>query len=257
MEKEILKKQILEELKDVKDEKITTTYLCRKYKIGLSLSEEIKREYDFINSNCQKFGYARISTKEQNEGRQIEVFKNLGIPERNIFIDKQTGRNFNREKYLALKQILRKGDILYIVDLKRFGRNYKENEEQFREITKEIGADIIATSVPVINTTIHKDLLGTLITDVIISILNYETESDYEQRRTDQRQGIDLWKKTGITKTGRNYGRPKIELPENWAEIISLVNDNKITKVEAMKRLNLKKNKFYEFYNQQKTEKIQ
>ena len=257
MEKEILKKQILEELKDVKDEKITTTYLCRKYKIGLSLSEEIKREYDFINSNCQKFGYARISTKEQNEGRQIEVFKNLGIPERNIFIDKQTGRNFNREKYLALKQILRKGDILYIVDLKRFGRNYKENEEQFREITKEIGADIIATNVPVINTTIHKDLLGTLITDVIISILNYETESDYEQRRTDQRQGIDLWKKTGITKTGRNYGRPKIELPENWEEIISLVDDNKITKVEAMKRLNLKKNKFYEFYNQQKTEKIQ
>ena len=257
MEKEILKKQILEELKDIKDEKITTTYLCRKYKIGLSLSEEIKREYDFINSNCQKFGYARISTKEQNEGRQIEVFKNLGIPERNIFIDKQTGRNFNREKYLALKQILRKGDILYIVDLKRFGRNYKENEEQFREITKEIGADIIATNVPVINTTIHKDLLGTLITDVIISILNYETESDYEQRRTDQRQGIDLWKKTGITKTGRNYGRPKIELPENWEEIISLVDDNKITKVEAMKRLNLKKNKFYEFYNQQKTEKIQ
>ena len=257
MEKEILKKQILEELKDVKDEKITTTYLCRKYKIGLSLSEEIKREYDFINSNCQKFGYARISTKEQNEGRQIEVFKNLGIPERNIFIDKQTGRNFNREKYLALKQILRKGDILYIVDLKRFGRNYKENEEQFREITKEIGADIIATNVPVINTTIHKDLLGTLITDVIISILNYETESDYEQRRTDQRQGIDLWKKTGITKTGRNYGRPKIELPENWEEIISLVDDNKITKVEAMKRLNLKKNKFYEFYKQQKTEKIQ
>lgn len=257
MEKEILKKQILEELKDIKDEKITTTYLCRKYKIGLSLSEEIKREYDFINSNCQKFGYARISTKEQNEGRQIEVFKNLGIPERNIFIDKQTGRNFNREKYLALKQILRKGDILYIVDLKRFGRNYKENEEQFREITKEIGADIIATNVPVINTTIHKDLLGTLITDVIISILNYETESDYEQRRTDQRQGIDLWKKTGITKTGRNYGRPKIELPENWEEIISLVDDNKITKVEAMKRLNLKKNKFYEFYKQQKTEKIQ
>ena len=215
-------------------------------------NEEIKREYIFLNSNCQKFGYARISTKEQNEGRQIEEFKKLGIPERNIFIDKQTGRNFNREKYLALKQILRIGDILYIVDLKRFGRNYKENEEQFREITKEIGADIIATNVPVINTTIHKDLLGTLITDVIISILNYETESDYEQRRTDQRQGIDLWKKTGITKTGRNYGRPKIELPENWDSIIKLVDKKEITKAEAMRRLNLKKNKYYEFYNKEK-----
>lgn len=252
MEKENLKKNILEELKDIQGETITTTYLCKKYKISLSLSEEIKREYEFINSNCQKFGYARISTKEQNEGRQIEIFKNLGIPERNIFIDKQTGRNFNREKYLALKQILRKGDILYIVDLKRFGRNYKENEEQFREITKEIGADIIATNVPVINTTIHKDLLGTLITDVIISILNYETESDYEQRRTDQRQGIDLWKKTGTTKTGRPYGRPKIEMPENWDSVIKLVENKEISKAEAMRRLNLKKNKFYEFYNKEK-----
>ena len=77
MEKENLKKNILEELKDIQGETITTTYLCKKYKISLSLSEEIKREYEFINSNCQKFGYARISTKEQNEGRQIEIFKNL------------------------------------------------------------------------------------------------------------------------------------------------------------------------------------
>ena len=89
---------------------------------------------------------------------------------------------------------------------------------------KEIGADIIATNVPVINTTIHKDLLGTLITGVIISILNYETEIDYEQRRTDQRQGIDLLKKQELLKPGRNYGRPKIELPENWNNIIKLID---------------------------------
>lgn len=249
---EILKKKILDELIELKPDKISNQFLMGRFKIGLSSAEEIKREYNFINSNCQKFGYARISTKDQNEGRQVAEFIKLGIPERNIFIDKQTGRNFNREKYLALKQIMRKGDILYIVDLKRFGRNYKENEEQFREITKEIGADIIATNVPVINTTIHKDLIGTLITDVIISILNYETESDYEQRRTDQRQGIDLWKETKKTKTGNPYGRPKIELPENWNEVIKLVNSNEITKAEAMRRLNLKKNKFYEFYNKEK-----
>ena len=252
MANEELKKKIIDELIELKPDNVSTQFLTGKFKIGYALAEEIKKEYEFINSNRQKFGYARISTKDQNEGRQIAEFIKLGIPERNIFIDKQTGRNFNREKYLALKQIMRKGDILYIVDLKRFGRNYKENEEQFREITKEIGADIIATNVPVINTTIHKDLLGTLITDVIISILNYETESDYEQRRTDQRQGIDLWKKTKKTKSGRPYGRPKIELPENWNDIIKLVDNNEITKTEAMKRLNLKKNKFYEFYNQGK-----
>jgi len=145
---------------------------------------------------------------------------------------------------------MRKGDILYIVDLKRFGRNYKENEEQFKDITKVIGADIIAINTPIINTTVHKDLLGTLITDIILSVLSYETQSDYEQRRLDQRQGIDLWKKTGQTKTGRPYGRPRVELPENWNSVIKLVENNEITKVEAMKRLNLKKNKFYEFYNE-------
>lgn len=196
-----------------------------------------------------KFGYARVSTKEQNEARQIEEFKKIGIDERYIYIDKQTGKNFDRPKFLALKETLRKGDVLYILDLKRFGRNYKENEEQFREITKTIGADIIAINTPIIDTTKHKDLLGSLITDIILSVLNYETESDYEKRRLDQRQGIDIWKKTGKTKTGRPYGRPKITLPPNWEEVINLVNKKEITKTEAMRRLNLKKDTFYKFYN--------
>jgi len=196
-----------------------------------------------------KFAYARVSTKEQNEARQIEEFKKLGIDERHIYIDKQTGRNYDRPKYNALKETLRAGDTLYIIDLKRFGRNYKENEEQFKEITKNIGADIIAINTPIINTTIHKDLLGTLISDIILAVLNYETESDYEQRRLDQKQGIETWKKTGKTKTGNPYGRPRIKKPENWEEILKLIQEKKITKVEAMKRLNLKKDIFYKFYN--------
>lgn len=244
-----LKNDIIEHLKTDAEAKLTTSYLCKTFKIGLSLSQEIIDEYKLLNSNCQKFGYARVSTKEQNEARQIEEFMKLGIPERNIYIDKQTGRNFNRDKYNALKQTMRKGDLLYIVDLKRFGRNYKENEEQFKEITKTIGADIIAINVPIINTTVHKDLIGTLVSDIILAVLNYETESDYEQRRTDQRQGIETWKKTKITKTGRPYGRPKVDLPPNWNDVISLVEENKISKVQAMKELNLKKDTFYKFYN--------
>ena len=247
---QLTNKEIIDELIELNPEDVSTIFLTGRFKIGITRAQEILKEYNFIKSNSQRFGYARISTKEQNEGRQIEEFKKLGIPERNIFIDKQTGRNFNREKYLALKQIMRKGDILYIVDLKRFGRNYKENEEQFKDITKVIGADIIAINTPIINTTVHKDLLGTLITDIILSVLSYETQSDYEQRRLDQRQGIDLWKKTGQTKTGRPYGRPRVELPEDWNSVIKLVENDEITKVEAMKRLNLKKNKFYEFYNE-------
>lgn len=119
----------------------------------------------------------------------------------------------------------------------------------FKEITKNIGADIVALNTPIINTTVHKDLLGTLITDIILAVLNYETESDYEQRRQDQKQGIEIWKATGKTKTGRPYGRPKIKKPDNWEEIFSLVKNKTITKVEAMKRLGLKKDVFYKFYN--------
>lgn len=198
------------------------------------------------------FGYARVSTKEQNEARQIEEFKKLGIPERNIYIDKQSGKNFNRPKYLALKEILRKGDLLYIPELKRFGRNYKENEEQFKEITKTIGADIIAINTPLINTTLHRDLLGTFISDLILAVLNYESQSDYEQRRLDQRQGIDVWKKTGKTKTGKPYGRPIISRPSNWNEVYKKIENNEISKVSAMKELNLKKDTFYKFYNEEK-----
>lgn len=211
-----LKEKILNDLKNEEEKKLTAYSLTKRFKIGHSLAEEIIEEYKFINSNSQKFGYARVSTKEQNEARQIEEFKKIGIPERNIYRDKQTGRNYNRPKYLALKETLRKGDILYIIDLKRFGRNYKENEEQFKEITKNIGADIVALNTPIINTTVHKDLLGTLITDIILAVLNYETESDYEQRRQGQKQGIEIWKATGKTKTGRPYGRPKIKKPDNW-----------------------------------------
>jgi len=251
-DRELKKKEILEEIKDTELNEISASMIQRKYKIGYPLAQEIYNEFKFIKSNNKVFGYARISTDKQNVGRQIEIFKKEGIDERNIFIDIQTGRTFNRDKYLALKQILRKGDKVKILDLKRFGRNYKENMEQFKEITKDIGADIVALNTPIIDTTQHKDLLGTLVTDIILSVLNYETESDYMQRRIDQKQGIDLWRKTKQTKTGRPYGRPKVERPANWNEIITLVNENKITKTEAMKRLNLKKNKFYEFYNSEK-----
>ena len=95
---ENLKKKILDELIELKPDNVSNQFLMGRFKIGISSAEEIKREYNFINSNCQKFGYARISTKDQNEGRQVAEFIKLGIPERNIFIDKQTGRNFNRER---------------------------------------------------------------------------------------------------------------------------------------------------------------
>ena len=253
MDKISILKIVNEILEDYKKDpsKFNNQYLIRTYKIGYTVAEEIMNNLRIRTDTSEDFAYARVSTKDQNVLRQLEIFRQMGIPERHIFIDKQTGRNYNREQYIAVKNTLRKNDRLYILDLKRFGRNYKENKEQFEEITKKIGADIICINNPVIDTTKHKDLLGSLISDIILSVLSYETESDYNERRLNQKQGIDTWKKYGITKTGRPYGRPRIKKPSNWKEVIELVNNNEISKVEAMQKLNLKKDKFYEFYNEE------
>ena len=137
------------------------------------------------------------------------------------------------------------------MDLKRFGRNYTEIKEQWQIITKEIGADIISHNEEMLNTTaFSSDLEKSLISDIILCVLSYGADKDYQDRRKDQRQGIDTWEKTGATRTGRCYGRPKIEIPDNWNEVITLVDKKQITKAEAMRRTGLKKDKFYEFYNQ-------
>lgn len=213
--------------------------------------ERLKIKKDIIPENSVDFAYVRISYTDQNEDRQVRLFtEDLGINDRNIYIDYATGKNFKRQKFQALKQVLRKGDRLHIMDLKRFGRNYAEIKEQWQIITKEIGADIISHNEEMLNTTaFSSDLEKNLISDIILCVLSYGADKDYQDRRTDQRQGIDTWKKTGTTRTGRRYGRPKIELPDNWNEVISLVDKNEITKTEAMRRTDLKKDKFYEFYN--------
>ena len=210
---------------------------------------KIKKEN--IPENSVDFAYVRISFTDQNEDRQVRMFtEKLGINERNIFIDYASGKNFNRQSFQALKSVLRKGDRLHIMDLKRFGRNYTEIKEQWQIITKEIGADIISHNEEMLNTTaFSSDLEKSLISDIILCVLSYGADKDYQDRRSDQKQGIDTWKETGATKTGRRYGRPKIEVPDNWQEIITLVDNKEITKAEAMRRTGLKKDKFYEFYN--------
>ena len=116
--------------------------------------------------DVRKFGYIRVSSKDQNEGRQIEAMKEKGIDERDIFVDKQSGKDFNRDQYQLLKRILRKGDVLYIHSLDRFGRNKEKILEEWNDITKNIQADIVVLDMPLLDTTQYKDSLGTLIADL-------------------------------------------------------------------------------------------
>ena len=126
--------------------------------------------------NNKVFGYARVSSKEQNEERQINAFKDFNIDERDIYVDKQSGKDFNRENYLILKHILRENDLLVIKSIDRLGRNYNMIIEEWKDITKNIKADIVVIDMPLLDTRNNKDLLGTFMSDLVLQILSYVAE---------------------------------------------------------------------------------
>jgi len=196
----------------------------------------------------KKFGYARVSSKDQNEIRQILAFKELGIDERDIYIDKKSGKDFEREQYKLLKSILREGDLLVIHSIDRLGRNYEQIVEEWKDITKNIKADILVLDMKeLLDTRQKKDLLGTFINDLILGLLSYVAQTEREKINTRQREGIDAYKKTGITKTGRPYGRPKVELPTEFVDIVKMWKRNEITARKAMEKLEMKPNSFYKY----------
>lgn len=153
--------------------------------------------------NNRKFGYIRVSSKEQNEGRQFEAMRQIGIDERDIFMDKQSGKDFNRQNYQLVKMMLREGDILYVQSLDRFGRNKEAILNEWKDITKNIQAHIIITDMPLLNTTKYKDNLGNLITDLVLQILSWLAEEERTKIKTRQREGIDLAKNKENTLVGQ------------------------------------------------------
>ena len=151
--------------------------------------------------------YGRISSHDQNEARQIKAFKDFGCKdEKDIFIDKKSGKDFEREKYQLLKNILRENDILVIQSIDRLGRNYEMIVNEWKDITKNIGADIVVLDMPLLDTRLKKDLLGTFINDLILGLLSYVAQTEREKIRIRQREGIDLSLKYG-TRTGNAFGR--------------------------------------------------
>nr|WP_263326065.1 recombinase family protein [Neobacillus sp. Marseille-Q6967] len=193
------------------------------------------------------FGYIRVSSKDQNIDRQLNDMLKLGINERDILIDKESGKNFNRPQYTALKQCLREGDLLYIKSIDRFGRNSKEIKKEWEIITSEIKADIKVIDMPLLDTTQHKDTLGTFVSDLVLQVLSFVAEKEREDINKRQREGIESAKAKG-----KHLGRPKISLQllTDEQKIILKVNyepwkRKEITSVDFMNKITLKKNTFY------------
>lgn len=190
------------------------------------------------------FGYARVSSKEQNEERQIISFKDYGIDERDIYIDKQSGKDFNREQYSILKHILRENDILVIKSIDRLGRNYNMIIDEWKYITKNIKADIVVIDMPLLDTTKNKDLLGTFISDLILQILSYVAEQERTFIKQRQKEGILTAMNKGI-----KFGRPTIEKPQNYDIVVSKWKNKEIKTKEAIEQLGLKPSTFYNMVN--------
>lgn len=193
----------------------------------------------------RRFGYIRVSSRDQNEGRQLQSMQEVGISSRDIFIDKQSGKNFNREQYQLLKRMIRKGDILYIHSLDRFGRNKEEILQEWNAITKEIEADIVVLDMPLLDTTQYKDSLGTFIADLVLQILSWMAQEERDRIRKHQREGIDAALNKGIS-----FGRPKAQISQKFIEVYNQWKQKEITAVQAMKEANVKKTTFYKLVKQ-------
>ena len=192
------------------------------------------------NINSKTFGYCRVSSTDQKEDRQLEAMLDLGINERDIFVDKCSGKNFDRPQYQALKVQLREGDILVIKSIDRLGRNYKQICEEWREITREIKANIKVLDMPVLDTTRTEGLIGEVISDIVLQLLSYVAEQERAFIKQRQAEGIKLAKEKG-----KRLGKPPIEYPENWDNVYKIWKSGAITAREAMKQLNLKPTSFY------------
>ena len=159
------------------------------------------------------YAYIRVSTRDQNEDRQLAALTNLGISEVNLFLDKQSGKDFNRPAYRKLIKKLKPGDLLIIKSIDRLGRNYEEILEQWRHITKDIQADIRVLDMPLLDTSNHRDLTGTLIADIVLQLLSYVAQTERENIRQRQAEGIAAAKARGV-----HCGRRRLEIPEGFED---------------------------------------
>ena len=160
------------------------------------------------------YGYIRVSSRDQNEDRQLVALREVGVEEKNIFLDKQSGKDFNRPQYKKLLRKLKKDDLLYIKSIDRLGRNYEEIQNQWRVLTKEKGIDIVVLDMPLLDTRRGKDLMGTFLSDIVLQVLSFVAENERTNIRQRQAEGIAAAKAKGV-----KFGRPPLPLPDNFYEV--------------------------------------
>lgn len=186
------------------------------------------------------YGYVRVSSMEQNEDRQMIALEKVGVAAGNIYMDKQSGKDFHRVDYEKMASRLQKGDLLYIMSIDRLGRNYAEIQNQWRILTKEIGIDICVLDMPLLDTRNGKDLMGTFIADLVLQILSFVAENERESIRKRQEQGIAAAKKRGV-----RFGRPQSKVPSNFKNIVKSWEDGNIKFDEVLKKCRMSKSTFY------------
>ncbi|MCL2568612.1 MAG: recombinase family protein [Oscillospiraceae bacterium] len=186
------------------------------------------------------YGYVRVSTGEQNEDRQTDALMRLGIPDACVFVDKLSGKDFQRPAYREMTRRLRAGDLVYVTSIDRLGRNYEEIQTQWRVLTKEKGVDIAVLDMPLLDTRVNKDLMGTFIADLVLQILSFVAQSERETIRKRQAEGIAAAKARGV-----QFGRPIKKPPQDFAKLVSLWERGKLSLQEVLARTGLTQATFY------------
>lgn len=186
------------------------------------------------------YGYIRVSTREQNEDRQRLALAALPVPEENIYMDKQSGKDFERPQYRRLVRRLRRDDLLYVKSIDRLGRNYSEILEQWRMLTKEKGVDIAVLDMPLLDTRRGKDLMGTFLSDIVLQVLSFVAENERDNIRQRQAEGIAAAKARGV-----RFGRPPLPLPDNFHMLHQAWRGQKITLRQAARVCGMPTGTFY------------
>lgn len=186
------------------------------------------------------YGYIRVSTREQNEDRQLIALRGAGISEKHIFMDKLSGKDFERPQYRRMIRKLKQDDLLYIKSIDRLGRNYEEILEQWRVLTKERGIDIVVLDMPLLDTRRGKDLMGTFLSDIVLQVLSFVAENERTNIRQRQAEGIAAAKARGV-----KFGRPPLPLPDNFYQVHKAWRDKKMTLRQAARACEMPVGTFY------------
>ena len=188
-----------------------------------------------------KYGYVRVSTKEQNIDRQLSCMYAQGLNDTTIFIDKQSGKNFERENYQKLKKKLKSGDLIIIKSIDRLGRNYDMIIDEWRTLVNVMNVDIQVLDMPLLDTRVEgKNLVGKFISDIVLQILSFVAENERENIKQRQAEGIRIAKEKG-----KHLGRPKLKLPKKFTIIANQYKKKEITLSEALSSLKMNRSSFY------------